>query len=123
MNIYKRVEPRVADRACALPSRLQLQRVAGTWQLSAELSGGAKGFSEADHPAFCGGALGKSCYSPYHTHTQSLSLYIFKKLSRTKASLNLQPHQPLPFLVVLPAPTTFKFSFPEARIFPDKIFF
>lgn len=77
----------------------------------AGLQGGARGPSNPGRRAFSGGAVGKSCCStpPPQTHLQSQCLYIFKKFSRTRISLDAQTHPPLSFFVVLPSSTVFSF--------------
>lgn len=75
----------------------------------AERQGGARGPSNADRRAICGGAVGKPRCYPHTPPPQSLCLHIFKKFSGTKISPDAQTQPPLPFLLVLPSSTTFSF--------------
>lgn len=63
---------------------------------------GAKGPANADHPAFCGGALGKSCCFappiPTHTSTPKACVYIFSgNFPGQKSPLTLRLAHPYPF--------------------------
>lgn len=68
----------------------------------AGLRGGAKGPANADRPAFCGGALGKSyCFAPpipTHTSTPKACVYIFSGNSPgQKSPLTHRLAHPYPF--------------------------